>query len=227
MDAQSINSILHPAVQEETKKTGDTLGKDDFLKMLTAQLQYQNPMDPMKDDQFVSQMAQFSSLEQLQNINSTMLQNSQWDMLLSQTINNTMATSLIGKTVDAEVSSVNLQKGGSANITFSSSDFALDGMITIFGADGNVVRTIPLSQVKAGQNSTYWNGKDNEGNELSSGTYSYQIDLKDAQGKSVTVSGYCNGVVEGVKYVDGQAMLLVNGNYIPLSQVREVKADKT
>jgi flagellar basal-body rod modification protein FlgD len=225
MDAQSISSILSPTSSSgETAASNDILGKDDFLKLLISQLQNQNPLEPMNDQEYVAQMAQFSSLEQLQNMNSSLSQNMQYNMLLSQTINNTMATSLIGKVITADSDSVGIISGSGADITFKSADFALSGTITITDESGRIVRSLQVSSLQPGDNSVYWNGKDDLGNNVASGNYTYQINLKDTNGQAVTVSNYRTGTVDSVKYVDGQAYLLVDGAYIPLAQVREVKA---
>ncbi len=226
MDAQSISSILNSASSSTTGATtsSDTLGKDEFLKLLISQLQNQDPLEPMKDQEYVAQLAQFSSLEQLQIMNTTLTQNAQYSALLSQTINNTMATSLIGKEITADCNSVGVTSGSGADITFKSGGFAVSGIITITDANGTIVRSLDVSNLQSGSNSVHWNGKDDLGNDVASGDYTYQVDLKDTDGTAVTVSNYRTGTVDSVKYVDGQAYLLVDGAYIPLAQVREVKA---
>jgi len=78
--------------------TGNTLGKDDFLTLFTYQLKYQDPLSPLDSTEFTSQLAQFTSLEQLYNINEN------FEQLLSfqTSINNGIATSLLGKEVKLE-----------------------------------------------------------------------------------------------------------------------------
>jgi flagellar basal-body rod modification protein FlgD len=225
MDTQSISSILSSnSSKGETATSNDILGKDQFLKLLISQLQNQNPLEPMNDQEYVAQMAQFSSLEQLQNMNSSLSQNMQYNMLLSQTINNTMATSLIGKQITADSDSVGIISGSGADITFTSAGFAPSGTITITDESGAVVRSLQVSSLQSGDNSIYWNGKDDLGNNVVSGDYTYQVNLKNTDGQTITVSNYRTGTVDSVKYVGGQAYLLVDGAYISLSQVREVKA---
>jgi flagellar basal-body rod modification protein FlgD len=89
----------------------DVLSKDDFLKLFVTQLRYQNPLDPMNNTEFTSQLAQFSSLEQLQNMNTQMN-----NLLLSQnSLQNTMISNLIGKQVKI---SGNEEYGTVTGITF-------------------------------------------------------------------------------------------------------------
>lgn len=74
-----------------TKKQSD-LGKNDFLKLLVTQLRFQDPMNPMEDKEFIAQMAQFSSLEEMQNLSKTMAAQAEFGQL-------SQASSLIGKKV--------------------------------------------------------------------------------------------------------------------------------
>ena len=84
-----FDKILNESEQKEKRSTG-VLGKDDFLSLLITQLQHQDPLKPVEDKEFIAQMAQFSSLEQMQNLNKNM--------------ENVKAFSLIGRYVCADMS---------------------------------------------------------------------------------------------------------------------------
>ena len=88
MPVSQVNNIQLNAPQSQ-RKINNQLGKDDFLKILITQLRYQDPLSPMEDTDFIAQMAQFSALEQMQN--------------LSQDFSATKAMSLVGKVVYGEI----------------------------------------------------------------------------------------------------------------------------
>lgn len=76
--AVNANYTFVPFIKNDTghttkgqEKDGSTLGKDDFLKLMITQLRYQNPLEPMDNTQYISQMASFSALEQMQNLNTS------------------------------------------------------------------------------------------------------------------------------------------------------------
>jgi flagellar basal-body rod modification protein FlgD len=86
----SVDSIINSNTQSSKKTGGSALGKDDFLKILITQLKYQDPSQPLQDKEFIAQMAQFTSVEQLSNMASEM-------KLLRQSLG--ITSDLIGKTV--------------------------------------------------------------------------------------------------------------------------------
>ncbi len=89
-DYKTIEQIIESTkASKETRKTGGDLGKNDFLNLLVTQLRYQDPLEPTDDKEFIAQMAQFSALEQMQNMNGVM--------------SNSQAFSLIGKDVKANI----------------------------------------------------------------------------------------------------------------------------
>jgi len=200
-----------------------TLDKDDFLKLLVAKLSNQDPLNPQDDQAFVAQLAQFSSLEQLKNMNDNLTQDLQWNALLSQTINNTSATSLIGRTVDADSSELYMGSAGSADFSYNLTSEASKVTIDIKDSSGTVVKSIAASGLSAGDHTLNWDGTDNNGNQVAAGLYTVSITAKDSAGKAVATTQTFEGTVTGVSYENGNALLNVNGLLIPLSSVRQVR----
>ena len=93
MAVEAIGSVTQQAATAAASKRND-LGKMDFLKLLIAQLRHQDPLKPLEDKDFIAQLAQFNSLEQMMNLNQNFEKAQKWQML-------TQSTSLIGKSVAA------------------------------------------------------------------------------------------------------------------------------
>jgi len=198
------------------------LGKDDFLQLLVTKLKNQDPLNPMEDEAFIADLAQFSSLEQLQNLNDSLSNSLDYDYLQMQTINNTMATSLIGRDITASYSDIYLNSTNQPEIGYTLDDYAANVRVSIADADGSVVAMRTVEDVAAGNNSYVWDGKDNYGERLPEGYYTVKIDAIGADGDSFTPSIFVQGRVTGVVYHDGAAYLQVNGMEIPLSGISEI-----
>ncbi|MCX6825807.1 MAG: hypothetical protein NTV06_00865 [candidate division Zixibacteria bacterium] len=207
---------------QTTAGTKDILGKDAFLKLLITKLTNQDPLNPMEDAAFTAELAQFSSLEQLQKLNTAMETSQQWDYMQTQTINNTMATSLIGREVKANYNGIYLDEDNLPSVNFSTTEFAKSVKVEIMNSEGTVVRTIMQEDVPAGAASAVWDGNDEYGNRLKSGYYTVNISAKNSKGTDILPSTFIKGKVSGVVYREGSAYLQINGMEIPLSDVSTV-----
>jgi flagellar basal-body rod modification protein FlgD len=210
--------------QDERLGSTPTLGKDDYLRLFVTKLANQDPLNPMEDEAFIAQLAQFSQLEQLKNMNDNLKESTSWSLLLSQTINNTMATSLLGRTVRVDTSTVALGESGDATIRYDLPEPAANVTIEITTADGDFVRALRADEASAGANEIYWDGKDANGNELGQGKYDVTIRAEDADGNPITARTYFSGEVDSVRYVEGQAMLTIGDVMVSLGDVIEVTA---
>ena len=214
------NSISNFSVQQtdsQTKKATSTtksLGKDDFLKMLVAQLKNQDPLNPMDGTEFAAQLAQFSSLEQLTNMN-TQLQNLG---IYQTTASNTQAVNLLGKEVSVNQGNQFQAQGTSANFTYNLPEAAGQVSISILDASGREVDRIEAGKQTAGLQNITWNkGSNNDG------LYSYKVEAIDAAGNAVTVESMMTGKVTAVQYKDNAIYLTVNNQEIAFSDVVSVK----
>lgn len=205
-----------------TSSAYDTLGKDDFLQLLVTKMTHQDPLEPLKDEAFVAELAQFSTLEQSYNMNSLLEEAINLDYLQMQTINNTMATNLIGKDIRASYSSIYLGESGMPNINFSNDEYAATVKITISDSSGNVIRTLDAKNVAAGENAITWNGRDENGERVDADVYTIEISATNANGESFKPSTFIQGRVDGIVYREGAALLKVNGMEIGLANVEEI-----
>lgn len=196
-----------------TSKT-TSLGKDDFLKMLVAQLKNQDPLKPMDGTEFATQLAQFSSLEQLTNMN-TQLQNLG---LYQTTMSNTQAVNLLGKEVSVSQGNQFQVEGATANFSYNLPAAATQVSISILDASGQVVDRIEAGKQTAGLQNVTWNRGNN-----SDGLYSYKVNAVDANGNAVTVESMMTGKVTAVQYKDNAIYLTVNNQEIAFNDVVSVK----
>jgi flagellar basal-body rod modification protein FlgD len=213
----SDTSTVQPAASAATTTTSTTstrnvLGKDDFLKMMIAQLKNQDPLNPMDGTAFTAQLAQFSSLEQLQNINTqlTSFTNQQ------QALGNTQAVSLIGKQVLAKGNTVSVD-GNPVTLGYNLAADAASGQIQVYDPNGQWVDALGFKNQKQGLNSVTWNCPSS-----AKGAYTFEVSALDQSGKAVSADTMVQGAVTGVNFHDGSTYLSVGGREIAFSDVVSV-----
>ncbi|NOX88632.1 MAG: hypothetical protein GXO77_06375 [Calditrichaeota bacterium] len=221
-----INSVSSGSTYQNGQLPGSVnnaeMGKYQFLQILVTQLQNQDPMSPMKSQDFAAQLAQFSSLERLMSIDQTLQQGMDTDMLLAQTIHNTMATNFIGKEVMSYGDTLSLLSGESVPVTFELGADAKKVSIEIYDDNDKLVRTIEVNQLSSGRQTIDWDGKDDDGNSLSGGNYHFKVIATDGEENSVNVQTFSRGIVSAVRYVQGQPVLIVNGKEVVFGDIVQI-----
>ncbi len=218
MGISGLDSIPSKAAAVADPKQ-KTMGKNDFLKMLVAQLQSQDPLNPMDSTGFTAQLAQFSSLEQLQNIDASLsaLKSAQ------RVSTNAKAVDFIGKEITAVGDHFQLQNGQDAVLPYSLEGDAASVYLKIYDAEGNFIEDMELGAQAAGNHTTAWDGRNFQGRKMPAGRYSFQVMAVDQAGSAVPSHTFTSGKVDGVDFKDGKAYLLVDGQRVGLGDVVQVK----
>ena len=196
---------------------GGTLGKDDFLTLLIAQLGAQDPLDPMDSQDFSAQLAQFSTLEQMTNMNATLNELIEIEVATS----NASTIGLIGKLVDVEGNGFEFTTGDTVKLNYVLGQDADAVEVSVFDATGKLVTTLQ-GETDAGNHLLSWNGFDNTGAAAVSGSYTFEVKALDASGEELSVETFTTGIVTDVLFEETGAFALVNGEKIPVGEITRV-----
>jgi len=213
------NSSAATNVTPDSKTEKASMDKDAFLKLLVAQLSHQDPLKPQEGTEFITQLSQFSVVEQ------SIAQSQKLDMIASQItgLSSNEAAALVGK-----------------NVTIKGSGLAFDGLTATGGSiqldanaarvtvriqddKGNTIRTLELGAKNQGAVPVTWDGKDENGQPAPRGTYKLEATAATADGRSVSVSQKVSGTVNKVSFEKGYPEVhLDSGVTAPISDLVSV-----
>lgn len=217
-----VDPINSSSIYSAKTQGKSSLGRDDFLKLMIEQLKNQDPLDPTDSSEFSAQLAQFSSLEQLTNLNDYMKQSIDANAVLTQSINNTLITGLIGK--DVKLNGGDLQLRGQENIVLGY-NLPLDAKtvkLKIYNESGTLVRTMDSIPTSLGSSKLSWDLTDNNGNKLPNGNYKFEVEALNNSGEKLSTKLFKIGMLEGVRFTDQGTVLIVGGAEYSLADISEV-----
>lgn len=225
IDGVSFTSQMGYTNASDVESSRET-GRDDFLKLLTFQLKAQNPMKPYDNQEFAAQLAQFSQLEQLLDIKSLIEEQTQTNMLLSQTISNSALPGLLGKNAGAVGSEFNFDGENASKIGFELPYNVDSAELIVRNAAGTVVDKIDLSgsNLKSGEHKLEWEGVNSDGEALPAGDYSFEVKAYDGSG-SFSADTFIYGRIEAVRFKSEGTALVLDGREIPLENFKDISVD--
>ena len=216
---QSALSNLSSGYVDRTaanKEKSNELGRDEFMTLLVAQLQNQDPLNPADSTDFSSQLAQYSQLEQLMNMNQSMT------ALSNALTGNSKSDGVdyIGKEVTGNIDSIDVSSG-EVTKGFYNLKSAADVIVDIFDADGKQVKRLYEGQKSSGGQILSWDGTDNALTDVADGRYTYVVRADYGSGyEEITTS--VTGTVDGVTYNNDIPYLIVQGVLVAVEDVTSV-----
>lgn len=201
----------------DTTESNSVLGKDDFMKLLLTELQYQDPTSPMDTEKILTQTSQLASLESADNTNQAL------DTLTAAlgTSQQYSTIAAIGKTADLGSDSISLDKGSSSTFEIYFPNDVQEGTVDITDSNGNTVKTIDVGTNDAGVYQFTWDGTDQSGNAADSGVYHVNATYEDSNGatQQTRLGAY---PIESVRFDSGSTYVKLGSSYVPLENVKEV-----
>lgn len=218
-----LNKVADPNWVDPTKVRqvgNNTLDKDAFLKLMLAQMKHQDPTNPQPSHEMAAQLAQFTSLEQLNNINSSLgdLKNAQQPQLNYQALN------FIGKKVSGDSSKLlRIENDTKHDFNFNLSGDSAKVSVKVLDSDGVAVRTIEHRNLSKGPNTITWNGMNDDGSAARAGEYRFLVEATSSNGGKVFAKTDFDGKITGLNYTPQGPVLLVGNQTIKMSDVKRIE----
>ena len=218
-----LNKVADPNYVDPSKKVrgagNNQLDKDAFFKLMLTQLKNQDPTNPLKNHEMAAQLAQFSTLEQMNNMNATLTKIEGKNAAPE----NFQALNLIGKSVAGDSSKVvRTAFDKEHDFNFNLTQDASEAKIKVMNDKGETVREFKLSSLKAGANKIVWNGMNDRGDKQAAGQYQFQIDATGGAGQKLQVKTEFSGIISGLSFSPEGPVLQVGNQTIKMRDVRQI-----
>jgi flagellar basal-body rod modification protein FlgD len=192
--------------------------RNDFLKLLVAQLSHQDPLAPQDGTAFVTQLSQLAQTEQSEN-QTAILQKIQGQLVASA---GGQAVTLVGREVTARFNTVTLDGQGPSPLQFTLDKDAASATLIVRDTKGNIVRTLRTGPLKGGVQLQLWDAKNDAGVRLPAGAYQVAVSAVDGAGAPVGARTEVKGAVTGVSFDSGQPELMIGAIRVKLGDVSQV-----
>ena len=214
MSVSSVTPTINSSSTAASARRKTTLTQDDFMNLFITQMKFQDPLQPLDNNQMATQMAQFNTVDALAKMNDTLNQ-----MTANQTsLSNLQASNLLGKKIQAKGNNFSIQSGVVSNGAYQLSQ-AGNVTIQISDSSRNLVRQINAGYKNTSVQSIGWDGKNQQGTALPDGSYTFKVLAADQKGQAVPVTTYQLGTVDGVSFDNGTAYFQMGGNKISFSDI--------
>ncbi|RZD16218.1 MAG: hypothetical protein EVJ46_08515 [Candidatus Acididesulfobacter guangdongensis] len=225
--ASSSSQTANPSVPtnmygsaSSSNSSNSLVSESSFMTLMVKELQNQNPLEPMSNTSFISELAQFNSMNELSTMNTSIkgLVSSENQAAMGSAVN------LVGHTVQANGNSLQYGGSGTAALDYSLPQSSSSTSLDVYNSSGNLVYNTNLGAETAGNQSYNWNGMTNAGTQAPEGDYSFSINAANSSGTSITAQTMTGGTVTGITSSKSGAVELElnNGSTVPLSSVQGI-----
>lgn len=213
----AINGGLSNSTTEASGKS-DMVGQDTFLRLLTTQMQNQDPLNPTSNEEFLAQLAQFSSLQELIEMKGS-LDNIYMGIA---SVNNATMSNLLGNEVVALTDKIALPEAGGTEIHWHSEGGAEKTKVNVYDESGSLVWSADVGPTSAGDNQLMWDGQTASGGAAAPGQYRVEIVSTAPDGSTVTTEPRLVGTIDEMAFDSGTPQPSVGGVEFAISDILRV-----